>query len=118
MDRPKDHSPTRCLAARAASPLTLNRCPQASFAVVYKGYPDGDQPAPVSVPVPVFGLRRPAVAGFRRRNLGGRRGNCWDNAVAASFFGTFKNELIDRKQWLAQESVREVTSEYIEAFRN
>ena len=25
-----------------------------------------------------------------------RRGNCWDNAVAASFFGTFKNELIDR----------------------
>ena len=118
MDRPKDHSPTRYLAARAARPLTLNRCPQASFAVVYKGYPDGDQPAPVSFPVPVFGLRRPAVAGFRRRNLGGRRGNCWDNAVAASFFGTFRNELIDRKQWLAQESVREVTSEYIEAFRN
>jgi len=26
-----------------------------------------------------------------------RRGNCWDNVVAESFFGTFKNELIYRK---------------------
>jgi putative transposase len=47
-----------------------------------------------------------------------RRGNCWDNAVAESFFGTFKNELIYRKPWLDRESVREATSEYIEVFCN
>jgi putative transposase len=35
-----------------------------------------------------------------------RRGNCWDNAVAESFFGTFKNELIYRRPWLDRESVR------------
>jgi transposase InsO family protein len=47
-----------------------------------------------------------------------RRGNCWDNAVAESFFGTFKNELIYRKPWLDRESVRKATSEYIEVFYN
>ena len=26
-----------------------------------------------------------------------RKGNCWDNAVADSFFSTLKTELIDRK---------------------
>ena len=45
-----------------------------------------------------------------------RRGNCWDNAVAESFFGTFKNELIYRRPWLNRESVREAISEYIEVF--
>jgi putative transposase len=40
------------------------------------------------------------------------------NAVAESFFGTFKNELIYRKPWLDCESVREATSEYIEVFYN
>lgn len=47
-----------------------------------------------------------------------RRGNCWDNAVAESFFGTFKNELIYQKPWLDRESVREAISEYIEVFYN
>jgi len=47
-----------------------------------------------------------------------RRGNCWDNAVAESFFGTFKNELIYRRPWLDRESVREAISEYIEVFYN
>lgn len=47
-----------------------------------------------------------------------RRGNCWDNAVAESFFGTFKNELIYRQPWLDRESVRRAISEYIEVFYN
>ena len=47
-----------------------------------------------------------------------RRGNCWDNAVAESFFGTFKNELIYRKTWLDRETVRKATSEYIDVFYN
>jgi putative transposase len=47
-----------------------------------------------------------------------RRGNCWDNAVAESFFGTFKNELIYRRPWLDRESVQTAISEYIEVFYN
>ena len=29
----------------------------------------------------------------------GRKGQCWDNAVAESWFATFKNELIDTRAW-------------------
>ena len=47
-----------------------------------------------------------------------RRANCWDNAVAESFFGTLKNELIYRRPWLNRESVRNAISEYIEVFYN
>ena len=28
-----------------------------------------------------------------------RKGNCWDNAVAESFFATLKKELIHRRDW-------------------
>mgnify|MGYP002260968749 CR=1 FL=1 len=28
-----------------------------------------------------------------------RKGNCWDNAVVESFFGTLKTELIHRQPW-------------------
>jgi putative transposase len=47
-----------------------------------------------------------------------RRANCWDNAVAESFFGTLKNELIYRRPWLDRESARGAISEYIEVFYN
>ena len=47
-----------------------------------------------------------------------RRGNCWDNAVAESFFGTLKNELIYRRPRLDRESARSAISEYIEVFYN
>jgi putative transposase len=47
-----------------------------------------------------------------------RRGNWWDNAVAESFFGTLKNERIDRRPWLDRESARNAISEYIEVFYN
>ena len=47
-----------------------------------------------------------------------RRANCWDNAVAESFFGTLKNELIYRRPWLDRESARAAISEYIEVFYN
>ena len=29
----------------------------------------------------------------------GRRGQCWDNAVAESFFATIKTEPLDRQSW-------------------
>ena len=47
-----------------------------------------------------------------------RRGNCWDNAVAESLFGTFKNELICRRPWLTREDAKDAIVEYIEIFYN
>ena len=47
-----------------------------------------------------------------------RRGDCWVNAVAESFFGTLKNELIYRRPWLDRASARNAISEYIEVFYN
>jgi putative transposase len=47
-----------------------------------------------------------------------RRANCWANAVAESFFGTLKNELIYRRPWLTREDVRAAIGEYIEIFYN
>jgi transposase InsO family protein len=29
----------------------------------------------------------------------GRKGECWDNAVAESWFATFKNELVHTRSW-------------------
>jgi putative transposase len=47
-----------------------------------------------------------------------RKGDCWDNAVAESFFGTLKNELIYRKSWDSPAQARLAISEYIHAFYN
>jgi transposase InsO family protein len=47
-----------------------------------------------------------------------RRANCWDNAVAESFFGTLKNELIYRRPWSTREEARHAIGEYIEIFYN
>jgi len=47
-----------------------------------------------------------------------RRGNCWDNAVAESFFSTLKNELVHRVIFLTQDSARNAIAEWIEMFYN
>ena len=47
-----------------------------------------------------------------------RRANCWDNAVAESFFGTLKNELIYRRPWLSRRAAHDAITEYIEIFYN
>ena len=47
-----------------------------------------------------------------------RRANCWDNAVAESFFGTLKNELIYRRPWLTRKQASDAIGEYIEIFYN
>jgi len=48
----------------------------------------------------------------------GRRGQCWDNAVAESFFSTIKTELIHRQPWPTQTAARQATFEYIEGWYN
>ena len=47
-----------------------------------------------------------------------RKGNCWDNAVAESFFSTIKGELIERQRWSSQQQLREAVFEYIHVFYN
>lgn len=47
-----------------------------------------------------------------------RRGNCWDNAVAESFFATLKTEMVYRRTWSSRVSLREALFEYIEIFYN
>ncbi len=47
-----------------------------------------------------------------------RRGNCYDNAVAESFFGTLKTELIHRHPWPTRASAKRAIAEYIEAYYN
>lgn len=47
-----------------------------------------------------------------------RRGNCWDNAVAESFFGTLKTELIHPRIFSTRTLARTVIAEWIEVFYN
>lgn len=47
-----------------------------------------------------------------------RAGDCYDNALAESFFATLKTELIDRRPWPTRRAARQATFEWIEAFYN
>jgi transposase InsO family protein len=47
-----------------------------------------------------------------------RRRQCWDNAVAESFFGTLKMELVLRQPWPTRTAVRRAVFEFIEVFYN
>ena len=47
-----------------------------------------------------------------------RRGNCWDNAVAESFFHTIKVELIHRNQFQTRNEAKQAIFDYIEVFYN
>jgi putative transposase len=47
-----------------------------------------------------------------------RKGDCWDNAVAESFFSTFKAELIHRMDPASRDHAWASTFDYIEAFYN
>jgi putative transposase len=47
-----------------------------------------------------------------------RKGNCWDNAVAESFFHTLKTELVHHQTYLTREEAKASVFEYIVAFYN
>lgn len=47
-----------------------------------------------------------------------RKGNCWDNAVAESFFATIKEELVYKRTWKGRNDLRSAVFEYIEVFYN
>jgi len=47
-----------------------------------------------------------------------RKGNCWDNAVAESFLGTLKAELVHHERFKTREEARLSIFDYIETFYN
>jgi putative transposase len=53
------------------------------------------------------------ATGFDVDQSQGRTGQCWDNGLAESFFGSLKGELIDRQPWPARPGARRVVTEYI-----
>jgi transposase InsO family protein len=66
-----------------------------------------------------------ASENYRRRlkDLGiavsmSRRGDCYDNAVVESFFGTLKQELVHHARWTDLISARAAIHDYIEVFYN
>ena len=47
-----------------------------------------------------------------------RRAECWDNAVAESFFGRLKEELVVGEAWETRATVVAAVTEYIDKFYN
>jgi len=48
----------------------------------------------------------------------GSKGDCYDNAVAESFFATLKKELVHRRSWPTRRELTSEVFEYIESFYN
>lgn len=47
-----------------------------------------------------------------------RKGNCWDNAVAESFFSTIKRDKLNQEVWSSTVRLRVIVIDYIEGFYN
>ncbi len=47
-----------------------------------------------------------------------RRGNCWDNAVAESFFATLKKQAVHGERFSTKHQVQQKIFEYIECYYN
>jgi putative transposase len=61
---------------------------------------------------------RELLAAHQVRQSLSRPRQCWDNAVAESFFGTLKTELVYRNAFPSRAAVRTAVFEYIEVFYN
>lgn len=47
-----------------------------------------------------------------------RKGDCWDNAVAESFFATLERELVARRDWRTRAEARQAIFRFIETWYN
>ena len=59
-----------------------------------------------------------ALAGKPIRQSMSRKGNCWDNAVAESFFKILKSEMIYHNQYISQLQAKTEVFEFIEIWYN
>ena len=55
---------------------------------------------------------------IKARSSMSRRGNCYDNAVTESFFGSLKQELVHRRKFATREQAKAAIFNYIEIFYN
>ncbi|MGK4579354.1 integrase core domain-containing protein [Kitasatospora sp. HPMI-4] len=55
---------------------------------------------------------------FRVRLSVGRTGQCWDDALAESFFATLKRELLGDRPWPGRAAARTAIFEWIEVRDN
>ncbi|MET0234796.1 MAG: integrase core domain-containing protein [Kibdelosporangium sp.] len=58
------------------------------------------------------------ATGHKIRLSVGRKGQCWDNAVAESFFATIKTELLHRQAWPTKALAHKAIFAYIEGWYN
>ena len=58
------------------------------------------------------------LGAFNLRGSMGKVGQCWDNAMAESFFASLKNELVYRTVFPTRANARRAVAEYIEVFYN
>jgi putative transposase len=81
-------------------------------------------PDPASFITPTKGSQFVSLTfGQKARDAGiavsmGSRGDCYDNAVAESFFATLKKELVHRRSWPTRRELTSEVFEYVEAFYN
>ncbi|MEW5701391.1 MAG: integrase core domain-containing protein [Candidatus Zixiibacteriota bacterium] len=58
------------------------------------------------------------ITRFHLRGSMGRQGNCWDNAVVESFFGSFKTERVHGTYWATRTEARSAVVAWIEGWYN
>lgn len=61
---------------------------------------------------------RKALATLDLRCSMSRQGDCWDNAVAESFFATLKTELVDGVEFMSRRVAHDAIADYIDNFYN
>ena len=61
---------------------------------------------------------REKLAEYEMLSSMSRKGNCWDNACAESFFCTLKTELVYRCDYLTRDEAKKTIFRYIEIFYN
>lgn len=61
---------------------------------------------------------RAALRRHRARRSMSRKGDCWDNAVAESFFATLRAELVDHERYVSRTAARKSIGDYIDNFYN
>lgn len=61
---------------------------------------------------------RDLIKDYHLRQSMSRRGNCWDNAVAESFFATLKKQAIHGERFLTRQAAQQHIFEYIECYYN
>ena len=61
---------------------------------------------------------RKALSNYAMTPSMSRKGDCWDNAVAESFFATIKGEMIDDQTFETREEATAAIADYIDAFYN